>query len=418
MLPNLLTIKWIGAPQGQLEPTLPLIISPILTVFRLAYALHESPSASEVVFSLEALAPAYNSLIDIHISNSVTHDPRIVDAASTLLLKCNPDRIRHFRMDSVLPTGAFIHATQLPNLESFAIRIDTAELDISLPTSTFPSLRRLEINATNADSPFLQSITHIQSRNMNSLDLTFPAATPEMFLPRMLAALRPRGLHQTLTRLTIAPWGDFDLDMATICPLLSLNQLTLLEVMVHCSLDGCPYKLSDENLEELVKAMPKLEILCLGPVPCFHPANNTIRSLVCIAKHCKNLTELSIHINSEAIITEVLQGDDWRADFALEDPLSAFVGCPICEIVFGPCFIPNDEQGATILAFTLLRLFPRLDTALVIPLVNERDPQWDLVQDVIAAYRRACVNIASVGEFMRLLSCMKFAHVLQLAVWK
>lgn len=418
MLPKALDIRWIVAPPEYLELVLPLIVSPVLTNFRLGLSVHGPIKASKIKFVLEALAPARNSLVEICVCDPIDHDPQVVEATSTLLLNCNPDKLRYFRVDSALSTEAFIHTTQLPNLKSFLIRTDTTEPDAPLPTSMFPSLTTLEINATNTRSPFLESITHIQSRNLGWLELVFPASTLKTFLPTTLAALRPRGLHQTLTHLTVTPDGDFDLDRATIRPLLFLQQLTRLEITLSCHQERCPYKLSDENLEELIKAMPKLETLCLGPIPCSHPADNTIKSLVSIAKHCKNLAELSIHINPEAIVAEVLQGGDLNADLTIEDPLSGFVGCPLRGMILGPCFIPSDEQGAMILAFTLLRLFPRLYSVLVIALTHERDPLWEFVNDVIITYRRTCMNIANAGKFTESLSCMKFAHGLQQAKWR
>ena len=309
MLPGLRDVRWISAPPEHLELMLPLIISPVLTNFRLGINNIHPLNALQVIPVLESLAPAYNSLVEVRVFQSVVQNPRVINAASTLLLKCNPDKLRYFHVDSVLSVEAFIHGTQLPNLERFFIRTNTTTPDIPLPTSTFPSLRSLEIKTTGVHSPLLQTLTHIQSTTFTSLELEFPVAATGTFLPTILAALRPRSLHQTLTRLSISPEGAFDLEEATIRPLLFLNQLTMLEIGLHCSPDRCLYKISDKDLEELVKAMPKLKSLCLGQFPCSRPADNTMKSLVSIAKHCKHLEELIIHINIEAIVAGVFQHD-------------------------------------------------------------------------------------------------------------
>jgi hypothetical protein len=421
MLPRLHDIRWITATQEQVEPMLPLIVSPTLTNFRLGLDILDPSDASSVIPVLEALAPAYNSLVEIRISGPTAYDPQTIHAVSTLLLRCNPDKLRCFSMVSALSAEAFIHATQLPNLKEFIITTDTTELDVPLPTSVFPSLKSLGINANNTDFTLLQTITHIQSRGLRNLDLEFPAAAVGTFLPTTLAALRPPGLHQTLTGLSISPEGDYDLDRTTLQPLLSLNQLTRLEINLLCNPERCSYKLSDEDLEELVEAMPKLELLLLGPFPCSRPANVTVKSLVSIAKNCKHLEELIIHTNVEAIVAGVAgaaQPGDWEEDTILGDPLSAFGGCPLRDILFGPCPIPGGQRGMMAFALTLLRLFPCLMGVTAFPLSQDREPQWESVNGLINTYRRVRINIAAAGKFRSSLPCTRFAHVRQLlTIW-
>jgi len=161
MLPSLQDIRWFGGSLELLQQVFPLIVSSTLTNFRFGLNKHDPLDALETIPALEALAPAYNSLVEIRICGPTMYDPRIINAASTLLLKCNPDKLRYFHVDSALSTEAFVHATQLPNLEAFTIRTDAMESDIPLPPSTFPSLRSLTINTTSTLSPSLQIITHI-----------------------------------------------------------------------------------------------------------------------------------------------------------------------------------------------------------------------------------------------------------------
>ena len=412
MLPGLRDIRWISAPPEHLEPMLPLIVSPVLTNFRLGLNNIHPLNALQVIPVLESLAPAYNSLVEVRICQYLVHDPRTIKAASTLLLKCNPDKLRYFHVDSVLSIEALIHATQLPNLEQFFIRTDTTEPGIPLPASTFPSLGYLEMKTTGTHSPLLQTLTNIQSTAFATLELEFPAAAIGTFLPTALAALRPRSLHQTLTRLSITPDGAFDLDEATIRPLLFLYQLTRLEISLYCGQDRCLYKLSDTNLEELVKAMPKLKSLCLGRFPCSHPANSTVRGFVSIAKHCKHLEELVIHANIEAIVAGVFQHDGVEGH-TFEDPLPVFAECPLHTMILGPCLIPGGQQGAMVFALTLLRLFPHLVTATAFDSTPEGGAQWELVDGVIATHGHICMSIADAGKFSNLLPYTRFADVLQ-----
>lgn len=398
MLPMLQDVRWISASPEHLG-LLPLVVSPVLTNFRLGLSHIDDPfNASQLIPALEALAPAHNSLVEINICHPIDHDPRITDAASTLLLRCNPDRLLYFRVPSALSEEAFLHAAQLPNLRAFTVWDDVAEHAMRLPTSIFPSLRSLDIRTTSARSGLLQAIRNIQSNTFSDLELEFPASILGTFLPMALEALRPRSLHRTLSRLTISPENFFDLDTALIRPLLFLNQLTDLDIGVFC-LNTCPFKLTDEDIEELVRALPKLESLRFGHLPCSHPANSTVKSLVSIAKHCKHLNDLVIHTNVEAIVNEASQPFHRGDDHVPEDPLSAFVECPLHTIILGSCHIPDYEQGASIFAFTLLRLFPRLNSILAISLNREEDPLWETVYSFVDNYRRVGMNITEVGEW-------------------
>ena len=400
MFPRLREARVACESPVHLELLLPLIVSPVLSSLHFSGLPYGSGPLRppQLVPTLEALAPAYNSLAEIRICNPMIHDPRIIDAASTLLLKCNPDKLRYFHVDSTLSEEAFIHASQLPKLEGLTIRAATTELGVSLPTSMFPSLKFLEVNtAYPTSSPLLQAITRIQSKTFRRLELTFPTAASGTFLPETLNALRPRCLNQTLTWVTISPRGYFDLDKEFIRPLLFLTQLTRLAIEFNCRRNWCPYKLSDEDFEELVKTMPKLEELSLGMFPCPLPANNTVRSLMAIAKHCKHLNDLSIHINVEAIIAGVSQ-HGMRDDQAFGDPPSAFIGCPIRSITFGPCPIPNEAQGAMTFALMLARLFPLLNSVSVFPPGHERNILWDIVGELVTSNDRIGANLAGLGK--------------------
>lgn len=381
MFPNLLELEWCNKyRERHLLHIFQLAVSQSLTDFKLS--LHD---ASYVPTVLSALAPAHSSLRSIYIALS---DPELAQEFSTLLFKCTPHRLCNFAIDAPVSRAAFLHASQLPNLrylEVKAIQADGSEHDeAQLPTTMFPSLRYLCVGELCANSIWLPSLKRIDSKNLVGLVLKLKnvgAARTALHL-RALKDLQPRGLHRTLTMLAIDCKDNFsglEVNRATVEHLLPLTQLTSLAISFTCGLNQCGHKLSDEDLELLVKAMPELEDLTLGETPCSIPADNSIKSLVAIAEHCKHLRQLSIHVNVGASIT----GPPVAGPPDVEGPTLRnhdLVECPLRIVTFGPCLIPSGEKGVHTFASTLLRLFPRLHTV-----AGSGNPQWDLVRSVVAA---------------------------------
>jgi len=334
--------------RGDTALVLPLAISPFLTISDIWLVDTSHP---RVVAS--SLAPAYGSLRTIDISRK---DSEIVQEFSTLPFNCNPNQLHDFGVDSPLPWTVCFHVSQLPNLRYYLSRADMTEppSGASLSTTTFASLQHLYIRGIDTDSIWLRSLKCIYPGNLEGLTLEFEHATAtKTALPAVLVYLGSTRLHQTLMELTIDFRGDycvsFEVDGTTIKSLLSLNQLTTPVILLICHQDKCGHKLSGEDLEKLVKAMPKLRYPALGAELCPASANNPIKSFVAIAKHCKHLKKQTIHTNVAAIIN----GFSNRGDCTVEDSTfrdSTLDGCPHPSTVFSPCPVPNGVRGARYLA--------------------------------------------------------------------
>ena len=362
MLPNLREIQWFDDyTEKHIARTLPLLMSPSLTYFNVC--LENTRYARAVISSL---ASACNSLRFIYItrrgSDLVQESPDPVREFSNLLFKCG-SQLLEFDVYSALSWSSLLHASQLPHLQYLHVRPDGKEQfsSASLPTIMFPSIQGLSIKSIDTDPTWLRFLAHIHSETLEDLVLQFRnAAAARAGLPMALRYIQSRGLHRTLTGLTISlRHNSLKVDGRTIEHLLFLKQLTTLEIFSLCSPDECSYELSDEDIEKLVMAMPKLKNLDLGGNPCSTPANNSVKSLIAIAKHCKRLEIMTIHINAGAVARiQNYSNNDPRKDPILGDP--ALVGCPLQSIIFGPCKTIKDEGQATIFGLTLSQLFPRL----------------------------------------------------------
>lgn len=389
VFPNLLGLDLSNIGDGgKLLQILRLVVSPSLTNCNISI---EEASHTQTVLS--ALAAAYSSLRSIHIGRNVS---QFGQGFSTLLLKCIPHQLYEFCVDAPISSAAFLRASQLPNLRFFivnAIQLNPSEVHSSapLPSTIFPSLQHLGVRDLCTDSIWLRSLGRICSKNLKTLDLelTDIAAAKAALHLRALRDLPSCELHRTLTILCIGCNGHFsglEVDGMTVEHLLPFTQLTSLDISFTCSQDKCGYKLSDKDLERLVKAMPKLVDLTLGRKLCSIPANHSIESLMAIAKHSKHMESLHIHTNAETIIAGSPFGSGYpRGGPTLQD--QALVGCPLRSITFGPCRIPNGEQGIREFTSILHWLFPGLRSVCS----SYSDPQWDSLCNFVF---RGCVESA------------------------
>ena len=61
----------------------------------------------------------------------------------------------------------------------------------------------------------------------------------------------------------------------------------------------------DNNMENLVTALPQLESLELGDVCELNSCNTTVTSLLSISLHCLDLTILEVHFNTQTIVSDM-----------------------------------------------------------------------------------------------------------------
>ena len=388
MLPNLLELEWWHTDASIHIPGFLRLLLPTVSLITLDLSLKNIPDPRKV---LSVISPIYNTLQCIYITGG---DSDLVQEFSTLLFNCNPRLLRAFYVDGQLSRTAFIHASQLPRLLYLGATVQPEGQEplggASLPAMMFSSLQYLGIKEFDTDSIWMQSLERICSTSLEMLALELVnVESARTILHLALANLHRGGPHRALTELMVDCEGGFcglEVDTTTVKHLLPFTQLTTLNISFVCGQDQCGYKFSDKDVEKLVKAMPKLEHLALGKKPCSLPANNSDKSLLAIARHCKHLKTLLIHANVQAVMIGTsdynhLPGEDQ--------------GCNLHSITFGPCFIPDGVRGAWAFASKLLRIFPHLDT------VNSSDQtqQWWWVSETVTTCS-ICNRVAPthVGE--------------------
>jgi len=87
-----------------------------------------------------------------------------------------------------------------------------------------------------------------------------------------------------------------------------------------CSIGGntCTSRFTDQDIEALSIALPRLECLTLGEWPCnANPCPTTVLSLLFLSVHCTSLKHLSIHFRTTNIRMDVITMLDYACSHDL-----------------------------------------------------------------------------------------------------
>ena len=373
LLPNLKTLELIGV-EGWFIPFIPLFLSPTATfiflVFRPGSDLPKDILTSTIT-TLPTLCPNLQAInLDI-----LPRDPMITAAVSRMLLATDQNRLHQLRVDSPLTEEANELIYKLPGLRTLSVVI---ERETPLPSASLPNLIDLTIICDNGDCwPRL-----FHRATFGKLDsVTFYLESEEVgdFLGVFEKAALSSSIQNTLSRLFISAKCSWDPKYSSLLP---FTQLVDLKIESSCD-DGCSSRVDDDIVISLSRAMPKLEILGLGDTPCYQITTGvTTKGLLALAHHCPNLSTLRVHLqvaslSDPPVIPETVPN---------AGPAASWTDCALRELEVGDT--PAPEGSELIVALTLLRIFPRLES-LVFP-----SEGWEEVENAINLSRRI-INCSS-----------------------
>ena len=220
-------------------------------------------------------------------------EERLGDAMSAFICRCGSS-LRILRSCVPLSGAAIRRITQLPNLRSWAVAQAPPR---SIQPSPFPPLEKLRLIGQEA-----LSWLHLLASHEEGAIQSDPASVTLY-----------THINESLRSL-IYP-EDTILNSTFLSSVLKFRNLVALYVGTRCPTDGCTFRLTDDDVEKLVTALPRLESLQLG-IPCsLNSCGTTAASLLLISTHCPGLTVLEIHFNTFAIVADMrrlLDGDSVR----------------------------------------------------------------------------------------------------------
>jgi len=298
---------------------------------------HELPD--EVVPKMcSAIKMFPSSLQCLRIRLGVRPETRLTGEISAFILGCG-ESFREFSTNLVLSTQAIVHLMRLPNLCEWVTEQGPPRvadlIDNGVPdgvTSLFPSLKALDLRSEVA----LEWLSLFETKKTN---------TPPWIMARgSLPTLKY--YHPTLP-----------IDSSLVSRLLLFVDLVEVSLGMGCFMRPCVSKFTDQDVERLASALPKLEALTLGRGPCHEDTcPTTVRSLLFLSVHCTKLEHLNIHFR-----TGNLRGD--MVDllgYAYSQNLHSRPKCALEALVTGQMFLQLDDHDYVLISLGMLMIFPSL----------------------------------------------------------
>ena len=221
------------------------------------------------------------------------NDEPLKDAVSSYIGRCGSS-LGLFEARVPLSKAATDHLMQLPNLTHWTTTQPPPRV---VPTSIFPSLKSIHLEEPEA-LPWLSLLAS------HERDVLRDGST---------SATSHKNVRDTLTSINF-PVTIVD---STFLPSITkFRNLVTLDMRAHCPEWGsCNFRLTDDDMEGLAVALPRLSSLRFG-TPCgARSCNATVASLLSLSVHCLDLTVLETHFNTKTIVSDMqhlLEGGDGR----------------------------------------------------------------------------------------------------------
>ncbi|KAG2132623.1 hypothetical protein BD769DRAFT_1573138 [Suillus cothurnatus] len=358
--------------------------------------LHDNGTRSTAEFLRMAFVPSLVEL-DLQIISASSNILPVLSSLGTLCphLQRMTVKVAHTRDDSLRKISPFITQSfsqlhhlhtlsvydlghkgmeclmQLPALRSLSLDLTTSSSWDFVPRAQFPGFQNLELLNLSARtiehaSNFFRSLRIVRSRWI-SFDFTSKVAGPSSngsaMLSQFLAILQEKCDNDKLESFSLIQLGKEEpTELAIFTSLHVFRNLTQLVIEEACNISA-----SDEELCQLVRAWPKLQVLQLSTyntttLPTFH-------GLVGLLRLCPSLTSLSL-----AIDARTLDGIN------LKSPGSGLCNNHIKYLALGASPMKSPVKVAIILS----GLFPRLEKV-DSGFSNVR--RWTMVNDFLSGFR-------------------------------
>jgi hypothetical protein len=293
-------LEWLYLAMNEtcnFSPFFNIFLSPRLqhvTFHSNLYSSHVSRGRAAALTQIVSVLPT--SLEALAFMCGRGEEDALNDAISSLICRCGPS-LRSFDSDLPLSEAAIHHLMQLPNLSYWRT---TQGPPRAVSTSIFPSLEKLDLYGQEA-LPWLHLL----------------ASHEKGILPKGSASARSHTNIGEALKFLDCPDSTI-IDSTFLSSIVRFRSLVRLQVHTVCprgGVDGCFFRIADDDVKDLAAALPHLSHLRLGQ-PCYsNTCNTTVTSLMSISAHCPDLAVLETHFNTRTIVSDMrrlLDGDAGR----------------------------------------------------------------------------------------------------------
>ena len=366
LLPNLKTLDLWGIKES-FVPFIPSFLSPRIASISLGFDVPWVPKSviAPVIANLPTLCP---NLRDISLP-ALPRAPVITAAVSDMVSSTNRNALRDFHVDSPLTEEAIEIIYKSQNLRRLTVVI---EKGTPIPSASLPNLTHLQTECEDGDDE-LQLLHRATFGKLESVYFNIGSKPIDDFLETFKAAALSSSIQDTLLEFGFITDWPWDQNYSSLLPFIWLEDLN---IVFPC--DGDCSGVDDGIVIDLSQAMPNLQYLGLGEPPCPQFTGGvTAKGLVALAYNCPNLFSLRVHFQVTSL-TDPPVGLEVARDAGYS---TSWTGCALTELKVGEMLVP--EESASIVAFTLLRIFPRIEIIKYLDSIEEAALVWGEVEDMI-----------------------------------
>ena len=350
-----------GEATDAFVPFIPLFLSPKTTEIDIDFDEY-TPAVvvASIISSFSTLCPG----LEYIILNVLPRDPIVTEAVSEMLLACNRDTLQIFEVDSPLTEEAREVVYRLPRLYGLWAVIQGPT---SLPTVALPNLTQIDVEYDD-DPTWLQGFRGATLGKLESAAFRTESDDIGDFLGAFESVALTTSAKDTLSEFkfcTSSPWNP------SYSSLLPFNQLKKVEIEFSCE-GGCSSRVNDDIITSLGEALPKLEVLQLGDMPCETPTGVTADGLTTLARRCPHLSKLRIHFQASSLVEAATST---TSPSPSDEPVVRQEDCALTNLEVGETPIPA-QSGSTV-ARMLLQIFPRMLN------LEYTSREWETVAEII-----------------------------------
>jgi len=311
--------------------------------------------------------------------NRLPRDPVITEAVSKILLACNQDTLQWFCVDSPLTEEAREVVYRLPKLSGMWVIIQGNTL---LPPVALPNLTSIDIEYDDYLG-WLQGFHGATLEKLEDIYLRSKSKQIGDFLGKFGSVALTTSVSATLSTFNFNTSSSWNPNYRSLLPFTQLKDLV---IGSSCG-GGCSSRVDDNIIMDLVRAMPKLEILKLGDTPCETPTGVTVKGLIALAYGCCHLSRLRIHFQTASLVEATASSE---TPYPSNEPMVQRQDCALTDLEVGE--IPVQPSDALRVAMTLLQIFPRLSN---IEYIGEG---WHSVGETIELSKQIGTFLHRTGE--------------------